>query len=288
MARATASDSRSRRAPARRSSWRQARRTASLACLARGPCRRCPSGRAAPAPRADRNARIRAYCRGRRHRGTARDRWNRPTGNRRARSARRAGRAATGPRPWSRPPPARAACGRAGADGSAPARPAPWPRRTPRPRRSSGTSASAPARPRAAAVRASGCAAGRAGRGRAGSRASRAPDSPLPRCAYRAAPCRRRYRACGRSRACRRRRRAPRDRARTARRRAAGRRHHELQLGAEQPDAGGAGLVDMRQVDGEPGIEQQRDRPPSLVTQGLSRSARYCNCRRARSRTRST
>ena len=34
-----------------------------------------------------------------------------------------------------------------------------------------------------------------------------------------------------------------------------GRRHHELQLGAEQADAGGAGLLDMRQVDREAGIE---------------------------------
>ena len=39
-----------------------------------------------------------------------------------------------------------------------------------------------------------------------------------------------------------------------------GRRHHELQLGAEQADAGGAGLLDMRQVDGEAGVEQQLDR----------------------------
>ncbi len=38
-----------------------------------------------------------------------------------------------------------------------------------------------------------------------------------------------------------------------------GRRHHELQFGAEQPDAGGAGLLDMRQVDGKTGIDHQLD-----------------------------
>ena len=38
------------------------------------------------------------------------------------------------------------------------------------------------------------------------------------------------------------------------------RRHHELQLGAEQADAGGAGLGDVRQVDREAGIEHQRHR----------------------------
>ena len=36
------------------------------------------------------------------------------------------------------------------------------------------------------------------------------------------------------------------------------RRHHELQLGAEQADAGGAGLCDMRQVDQQAGIDHQR------------------------------
>ena len=35
---------------------------------------------------------------------------------------------------------------------------------------------------------------------------------------------------------------------------------HELQFGAEQADAGAAGVVDMRQVDGEPGIDHQFDR----------------------------
>ena len=34
---------------------------------------------------------------------------------------------------------------------------------------------------------------------------------------------------------------------------------HELQLGAEQADADGAGLRQMRQVDEEPGIELQVD-----------------------------
>ncbi len=38
-----------------------------------------------------------------------------------------------------------------------------------------------------------------------------------------------------------------------------GRRHHELQFGAEEADAGGAGLLDMRQIDGEAGIDHQRD-----------------------------
>ena len=38
-----------------------------------------------------------------------------------------------------------------------------------------------------------------------------------------------------------------------------GRRHHELQFGAEQADAGGPGIDDMRQVDGEAGIDHQRD-----------------------------
>ena len=47
------------------------------------------------------------------------------------------------------------------------------------------------------------------------------------------------------------------------------RRHHELQLGAEQPDAGGAGFLDMRQVDREAGIEQQRDRLAVLGHAGL-------------------
>ncbi len=37
------------------------------------------------------------------------------------------------------------------------------------------------------------------------------------------------------------------------------RRDHELQFGAEQADAGAAGLVDMRQVDGEPRIDHQLD-----------------------------
>ena len=100
-------------------------------------------------------------------------------------------------------------------------RPAPWPCRIPRPSRSSGTSRATRARRRRAAARASGCAAGRAGRGRAGSRASRAPDSPPRSCACRAAPCRRRYRGCGRSPAACRRRRARRGRARAARRCAA-------------------------------------------------------------------
>ena len=36
------------------------------------------------------------------------------------------------------------------------------------------------------------------------------------------------------------------------------RRHHELQLGAEQADAGGAGIGDVRQVDGQAGVDQQR------------------------------
>ena len=34
---------------------------------------------------------------------------------------------------------------------------------------------------------------------------------------------------------------------------------HELQFGAEQADAGGAGLLEMRQVDEEPGIHVQAD-----------------------------
>ena len=34
------------------------------------------------------------------------------------------------------------------------------------------------------------------------------------------------------------------------------RRHHELQFRSEQTDAGGAGLVDVRQVDREAGIDQ--------------------------------
>ena len=63
---------------------------------------------------------------------------------------------------------------------------------------------------------------------------------------------------------------------------------HELHLGAEQPDAGRAGLGDLRQVDQQAGIEQQRHRLAVLVTHGLSRSARYCSWRRARRRTRST
>ena len=65
-------------------------------------------------------------------------------------------------------------------------------------------------------------------------------------------------------------------------------RDHELQFGAEQADAGGAGLLDMRQIDQQAGIDHAALIAwPSLVTQGLSRSARYCACRRARSRTRS-
>ena len=32
---------------------------------------------------------------------------------------------------------------------------------------------------------------------------------------------------------------------------------HELQFGAEQADAGGAGLLDMRQIDEKPGIDQK-------------------------------
>ena len=38
------------------------------------------------------------------------------------------------------------------------------------------------------------------------------------------------------------------------------RRHHELQFGAEEPDARGAGIGDVRQVDAQTGIEQQRHR----------------------------
>ena len=37
------------------------------------------------------------------------------------------------------------------------------------------------------------------------------------------------------------------------------RRYHELQLGAEQADARGPGIGDMRQVDAQPGIDQQSD-----------------------------
>ena len=49
-----------------------------------------------------------------------------------------------------------------------------------------------------------------------------------------------------------------------------GRGDHELQLGAEQADAGRARLGKLRQVDGQPGIHQQR-RPatPSLVDRRL-------------------
>ncbi len=35
--------------------------------------------------------------------------------------------------------------------------------------------------------------------------------------------------------------------------------HHELQFGAEQADAGGAGVLEMRKIDGEAGIDHQRD-----------------------------
>ena len=47
------------------------------------------------------------------------------------------------------------------------------------------------------------------------------------------------------------------------------RRHHELQLGAEQADAGGAGLLDVRQVDREAGIDHQRDLLAVLGDAGL-------------------
>ena len=43
-----------------------------------------------------------------------------------------------------------------------------------------------------------------------------------------------------------------------------------MQFGAEQPDAGGAGLLDMRQVDKEAGIEMQRDLVPVLGDAGLA------------------
>ena len=36
-------------------------------------------------------------------------------------------------------------------------------------------------------------------------------------------------------------------------------RHHELQFGAEQPDAGRAGLLDVRQIHRKSGIDHQRD-----------------------------
>jgi hypothetical protein len=55
-------------------------------------------------------------------------------------------------------------------------------------------------------------------------------------------------------------RRAPYDTARAGRWSAAGSGDHELQFGAEQADAGAAGLLDMRQVDGQAGIDQQFDR----------------------------
>ena len=55
------------------------------------------------------------------------------------RSARRAGTAATAPRPWRRPRRGPAACGGGGAARSARARSAPWPRRTRRRSRPSGT-----------------------------------------------------------------------------------------------------------------------------------------------------
>ena len=46
------------------------------------------------------------------------------------------------------------------------------------------------------------------------------------------------------------------------------RRDHELQLSPEQADAGGARIGDMRQVDAQAGIDQQRDFFAVLVTQG--------------------
>ena len=65
------------------------------------------------------------------------------------------------------------------------------------------------------------------------------------------------------------------------------RRHHELQFGAEQADAGGAGIGDMRQVDAQAGIDHQRDLFAVLGDAGLVAQRRYCCWRRARSRTRS-
>ena len=44
---------------------------------------------------------------------------------------------------------------------------------------------------------------------------------------------------------------------------------HELQFGAEQADAGGAGLVEMRQVDEQAGIDHQRDLVAVLGDAGL-------------------
>ena len=61
------------------------------------------------------------------------------------------------------------------------------------------------------------------------------------------------------------------------------RRHHELQFGAEQADAGGAGLGECGRSTSRPALIISVDGSPSLVTHGLSRSARYCSWRRARS-----
>ena len=63
------------------------------------------------------------------------------------------------------------------------------------------------------------------------------------------------------------------------------RRDHELELGAEQADAVRARLIEMRQVEEEPGIDVQADALAVQGDRGTVRKAAYCAWRRARKRT---
>ena len=110
----------------------------------------------------------------------------------------------------------------------------------------------------------------------------------LDRPACRAAPCRRRYRACGTSPAV-----SPAasstarvERVLLARRAGSCEAIMNCSSVRNRPMPAAPALLEMRQVDQQPGIDQQADLARRrVVTAGRSRSARYCSCRRARKRT---
>ena len=48
--------------------------------------------------------------------------------------------------------------------------------------------------------------------------------------------------------------------------------HHQRNLGAKEPDPLGAGARELRQIEQQPGVQQQLDRDPSRVIGGAERS----------------